>query len=917
MSSGVQDSISPREAEVLVLLSAHLSNVQIASRLHISVRTVESHVSSLLRKYAATDRRALAITAMGSQPALPAVRPAGAAAWHTTFVGRAHERDTVLAMVGSAGLLTLTGPGGVGKTRLAAVIADAAAPSFQQGVVFVDLIPASNALVTRAVATALSVTERPGQPLDAAVISRLGRGSRLLVLDNCEHVLDPVAEFAAGVLASCPGTTILATSRERLGLPGERVVPVSPLPLASDAEALFADRAAAADPAFTEDPAIVARICARLDGMPLAIELAAARCASLGAGGLLAALDDSLRLLTGGRDPDERHRSLRAVIGWSYDLLSEEERVLFCRLAIFAGSFDIDAAEAVAASRRSEVADLLGRLADRSLVAKQAEGRWRLLETVRAFAADQLAASGELAEVQGRHLRWAADTAARLQPRLDDSWQDEFDVVAGDLRVALSRCRPGPGAVPHQLASALGYLTYARRFLTEAVELFTDAASRAPAPIEAAADLRTAAQSVHAIRLAGRAFELLLASAGQAREAKDGNAEAVALADAVIIGGRFTSFPDPVPPERLRELLAAARASGNGERRLPGVAARLCLAAAAAHIRQDVATQDAGVAEAAVDAARACGDPVLISGSLEALAVVRAQDGEFRRAHQLNTERLDLLDLMDRNQPYCAAEVLATLHCGWLSALAIGDPPESMRFARMFVNDDLLGAHPYRPLSMVILPLALMGRFDEAQCHAEAMWDWWRRSGSPVAVWPSAALSGAALACGLLGDDAGFRRWRARAVRALGTDAGNPAFGFHIAAFSAFVDARVAAHTGGVADPASLVRRAFAPAARGWLQAYAHAAAAELAVAAGLPDAAEVLAAAAFAADQNDWASACLARADGRLHHDTVSLDRSVRLWQHVHARFERTSTLELLRRLVPKPSACAGPAASGRLGDP
>src|SRR5581483_4335536 len=125
---------------------------------------------------------------------------------------------------------------------------------------------------------------------------------------------------------------------------------------------------------------------------------------------------------------------------------------------------------------------------------------------------------------------------------------------------------------------------------------------------EAAADLRTAAQSVHAIRLAGRAFELLLASAGQAREAKDGNAEAVALADAVIIGGRFTSFPDPVPPERLRELLAAARASGNGERRLPGVAARLCLAAAAAHIRQDVATQDAGVAEAAVDAARACGD---------------------------------------------------------------------------------------------------------------------------------------------------------------------------------------------------------------------------------------------------------------------------------------------------------------------
>jgi predicted ATPase/DNA-binding CsgD family transcriptional regulator len=901
VSSGLQNSVSPREAEVLALLDAHLSNVQIAGRLHISVRTVETHVSSLLRKYAATDRRSLAIIAMRSQPVVPAGQPVSPPAWQTTFVGRSHERDTVLAMIGSARLLTLTGPGGVGKTRLAADIAGAAAPSFQHGVVFTDLIPASDALVTHAVATALGVTERPGQPLDEAVTCRLGRSSRLLILDNCEHVLDAVAEFAARVLASCPGTTILATSRERLGLPGERVVPVSPLPLASDAEALFADRAAAADPEFTADPATVASICARLDGMPLAIELAAARCASLGAGGLLAALDDSLRLLAGGRDPDERHRSLRAVVGWSYDLLSDEERVLFRRLAIFAGSFDIDAAAAVAASRRSEAADLLGRLADRSLIAsKRAEGRWRLLETVRAFAADQLAASGELAEVQDRHLRWAADTAARLQPRPDDSWQDEFDAVAGDLRVALSRCQPGPAAVPHQLARALGYLTYARRFLTEAVGHFTDAASRAPAPIEAAADLRTAAQAVHAIRLAKRAFELLLASAGQARAAGDGDAEAVALADAVVIGGRFTSFPEPVPPERLGELLAAAMASGRGERRAPEVATRLRLAAAAAHIRQDVASQDAGVAEAAADAARATGDPVLISGSLDTLAVVRAQDGEFRRAHQLNTERLTLLDLMDRNQPYCAAEVLSTLHCVWLSALATGGLPESMRFARMFVNDDLLGAHPYRPLGKVILPLALLGRFDEVQGHAEAMWASWRHSGSPVAVWPSAALSATALACGLLGDDAGFRRWRVRARQALGTDAGNPAFGFQIAAFAAFTDARVAAHTGGVADPASVVRRAFATGTRGWLQAYAHAAAAELAVAAGLPDAAGVLAAAAFAADQNNWASACLARAGGRLHRDTVSLHRSAGLWQHIDARFERACTLELLSGLAP-----------------
>src|SRR5262249_52507355 len=165
-----------------------------------------------------------------------------------------------------------------------------------------------------------------------------------------------------------PATTIMATSRERLGIPGERVVPISPLPLASDAEALFTDRATAADPEFTADAALIARICSQLDGMPLAIELAAARCASLGANGLLDALDDILRLVADGRDPDQRHRSLRAVIGWSHDLLSDEQRALFRCLAVFGGAFDINAAAVIAGGSPSAVADVLGRLVDKSLV---------------------------------------------------------------------------------------------------------------------------------------------------------------------------------------------------------------------------------------------------------------------------------------------------------------------------------------------------------------------------------------------------------------------------------------------------------------------------------------------------------------------------------------------------------------------
>ncbi len=198
----------------------------------------------------------------------------------------------------------------------------------------------------------------------------------------------------------------LVTTRERLGIAGERLVAIEPLPLASDAVALFLDRAAQVDPGFDAEASILADLCARLDGLPLAIELAAARSAALGADGLLAAVESYPRLLSGGRGTDQRHQSLRAVIGWSHDLLDEEARVLFRRLAIFAGSFDLDA-----------VADVLGRLVDKSLVLhERTAGRWRLLDTIRAFAADQLDTSAERDEIQDRHLRWAAGGGASSTP---------------------------------------------------------------------------------------------------------------------------------------------------------------------------------------------------------------------------------------------------------------------------------------------------------------------------------------------------------------------------------------------------------------------------------------------------------------------------------------------------------------------
>ncbi|GII52064.1 hypothetical protein Pth03_04530 [Planotetraspora thailandica] len=887
------ESVSRREAEVLTLLGEHLPNAQIARRLHISVRTVENHVSSLLRKYGVADRRALAAIAGKDADPAPLGTIAGSPTWRTGFTGRAHERDAVLDLLRPGRLVTLAGPGGVGKTRLAAVVAEAAAPEFPLGGAFVDLVPVRDGQVAGAVARALGMSESPGRSLEESVFDALGRDRRLLILDNCEHLLDAVAGLADRMLGACPGTTMLVTSRERLGVPGEQVVPISPLPLASDAEALFVDRAAAVDPGFAAEPALVAEICARLDGMPLAIELAAARCASLGADGVLAALDDTLRLLAGSRHPDERHRSLSAVIGWSHDLLGDEERALFPRLAVFAGAFDLDAACRVALfASRGAVADLLGRLVDKSLLVRSGQaGSWRLLETVRAYALDRLEASGDLDKVQELHLRWAAETAHELAEHSGGGqWRDRFDAVCDDLRAALRNAPPGPAELPHRLARALGHLTYARRLASESLEHFKEAARRAPTASAAAADLRTAAQVVYAVGLAHGAFDLLVESAAHAEAAGDRDAQAIALAHAVVTAHRFTSgFPDPVPGPRLRELLDQAAAIGDTDD--PGVTAHLA-AATAWCPRSPQTSPDPSLAGAAVAAARVTGDPVLVSAALDAPGTLAIRARRFRQAYGIARERLALVDVMDRRRPASAAEILDAFHNAWLSAFASGDLLAALATAEQIARDDLLGAHPYRSAGKLIPPLVLLGRFDEALELAQPMWHAWRRSGMPIAAWLFPAASAIALAHGLRGDHAAYRLWQAQAEQALGT--GEPGS----MVFAAFVDARVAVETGAVEDAAALVSRAFADSPTGWPAAYARAAGAELAVLSGLSGADRLLAAAAETADENDWAAACLARARGRRDGDADALQDSLRGWGRIGARFERDHTSRLLATL-------------------
>ncbi|NIK62436.1 ATP-binding protein [Kribbella shirazensis] len=868
------NEVSAREAEVLAAVADHRSNAQIARALHISVRTVESHVSSLLRKYGVTDRRELADLA-GAQRG-PGVT--GLPAGRTTFVGRSSETTAVRTALEQSRLVTLLGPGGMGKTRLAAVVAAEVGAAGA----FVDLVPVRDGLVPRAVATALGVTERPPQSLEQVLFEHLQQGRSLLVLDNCEHLVDEVAVLVEQLLRACPEVTILATSRERLGVPAETTVLLPPLDAATE---LFTDRARAVDPSFTAPAADLAEICARLDGMPLAIELAAARIGSLGADGLKAALDDRLRLLAGGRGVDVRHRSLAAVIGWSHELLDDQERLLFRRLSIYVGGFDLDAACATSPELgRSEVADLLGRLTDKSLAVRRGS-RWRLLETIREFAREQLT-DDELAIARDRCLRWAADTAAVLESRLDSSgWQPPYDEVAGDLRAALASTAAAPDPAAHRLARSLGHLSFARREFLESVDHYRSAADRAADGVAAALDLRSAADATLAISDAETGVRLLLDAAE--RSVADGNVRARMLALAVIAMNRYpTGSLYDVPAERsellLRQALGSARPGD------PQVDALLATAQAWDHGGRRVGA-DPELAQRAVDAARRTGDPVLIAGALDAQTVAAGNSGRLRDARSYAVERMRLIGPLPRHDPYAAAEIIDAFHVAPTTAAAVGDLPAAL--AAVGSADDPVGDHPYISLPRLIRVCALTGQFDACVEHADALWERWRNAGAPPVEWMASAMSLAGMVHGLR-DDGLFEVWQARALEVSRCVELEDAP--WLPAPYTFARARVAVHLGAVQQAPDVARRAFAGFGERWWEPYARAAAAELAVVAGLPDAPDLLAAIAPDAAQNDWAAACLLRATARSSGDLDALAQAAEAFDHIGAHFERAATLAL-----------------------
>lgn len=412
----------------------------------------------------------------------------------SSFIGREREIAEVKRLLATSRLVTLTGPGGCGKTRLAIQVAGALVESVDDGVWFIDLAPlADPALVAQQVAAVLGVREQPDEPILDTLVDALRAKDLVLVLDNCEHVIDACARLADALLRACPNLSILSTSREALGMTGERAwtVPSLSLPdarkelplfaelMRCEAVQLFVARAAAIEPSFQLNElnaAVVATICQQLDGIPLAIELAAARVKLLQPAEIAARLNDRFRLLTlGSRPATPRHQTLRAAIDWSYDVLSEPERMLLRRLAVFSGGCTLEAAESVCSRqfvspsakraessnqealsfarfgsgettvlRHEEILDLLSHLVDKSLVIVDKQGvetRYHMLETIRQYAREKLLETGEWERVQDRHLDFFLHLAEAIEWQLYNGDQfaalDRFHAEYDNLRGAM------------------------------------------------------------------------------------------------------------------------------------------------------------------------------------------------------------------------------------------------------------------------------------------------------------------------------------------------------------------------------------------------------------------------------------------------------------------------------------------------
>ena len=591
----------------------------------------------------------------------------------TAFIGREGELQQLRELHERGRSLTLTGPGGSGKTRLALELASELVPDHADGVWFIELAPVSGNLVPQAVLETLRLKEQGSRRLADTLTDHLRERHSLLVLDNCEHVVDTVAELTAELLKECEGLKVLATSREPLKVPGEVTWRVPPLGR-DEAVRLFADRATTHEARFRitdENIDLVVRICERVDRIPLAIELAAARVPVMPLDEILGRLENRFGLLTAGsRTTVSRQQTLRATLDWSHDLLGDPEKILFRRVAIFAGRFSLDAAEAVCSGDRlsaDAVLDPLARLVDKSMVTLDA-GRYRCLETIRSYGRERLEAAEEPDPLQARLGAYLIGLAEAREPGRLADWLDRVDAVYDDIRATLTWSVATEPELGMRLAVALlvfwqlrGHASEPRQF-AEAILARTPANSRLrPAALHLAgafaylqgdfeAARRRIDEAVTEARTAGEwptvllALErsgLMAAAAGDlaasqealdqalklARELRDQASEASILHQ---LGLRASQKPDlPAARSLLEESLELRRTLERSDE----ASMSLTFLAAVALLQSDAETAQRCIVES-LEIGRALRDR-RAAWSLDVLACLTALEGNAARALQL------------------------------------------------------------------------------------------------------------------------------------------------------------------------------------------------------------------------------------------------------------------------------------------